>query len=71
MTIDSVNSVELRDSGWGFNLGGEVTYALTPTIGANGLLRYSHGNVEFNPEGQTADVGAGGFQIGVGLKYRF
>ncbi len=30
VTIDSVNSVELRDSGWGFNLGGEVTYALTP-----------------------------------------
>jgi hypothetical protein len=72
VTIDAVNSVELRDSGWGFNLGGEVTYALTPTIGANGLLRYSHGNVGFNPaEGQTADVGAGGFQIGVGLKYRF
>ena len=72
VTIDSVNSVELKDSGWGFNLGAEMTYAVTTSIGANVLLRYTHGNVEFNPaEGQTADVSAGGFQIGAGLKFRF
>jgi opacity protein-like surface antigen len=72
VTIDAVQSAEIKDSGWGFNLGAEMTYAVTTSIGANVLLRYTHGNVEFNPaEGQTADVSAGGFQIGAGLKFRF
>jgi opacity protein-like surface antigen len=70
--IDSVDVVEPRDSGWGFNLGAEVIYAFTPNIGLGALLRYTHGSVEFNPaEGQTADVSAGGFQIGGGVRYRF
>jgi hypothetical protein len=72
VTIDSVDVLELSDSGWGFNLGGDVTYALTPSIGVAGLLRYTHGNVEFNlSDTQTADVKAGGFQLGAGLRMRF
>jgi hypothetical protein len=72
VTIDAVDVVELKDSGWGFNIGADMTYAITPTIGVAGLLRYTHGNVEFNPaEGQTADVNAGGFQIGAGVRVKF
>jgi len=62
VTIDSVEVIELRDSAWGFNIGADMTYALTPSIGVGALIRYSHGTVEFNvSDTQTADVTAGGF----------
>lgn len=72
VVIDEVDIVELEDSGWGFNLGAEMTYAFRPNIGAAAMLRYTHGSVEFNvSDSQTADVTAGGFQLGVGLRVRF
>jgi opacity protein-like surface antigen len=72
VNIDAVDVVELRDSGWGFHIGADMTYALTPSIGVGGLIRYSHGTVEFNlSDTQTADVTAGGFQIGAGVRLRF
>jgi len=72
VTIDSVEVIELRDSAWGFNIGADMTYALTPSIGVGALIRYSRGTVEFNlSDSQTADVTAGGFQIGGGLRLRF
>ena len=72
VTIDSVEVVELRDSAWGFNIGADMTYALTPSIGVGALIRYSHGTVEFNvSDTQTADVTAGGFQIGGGVRFKF
>jgi opacity protein-like surface antigen len=72
VTIDSVEVVELRDSAWGFNIGADMTYALTPSIGVGALVRYSRGTVEFNvSDTQTADVTAGGFQIGGGVRYKF
>ena len=72
VTIDSVEVIELRDSAWGFNIGADMTYALTPSIGVGALVRYSHGTVEFNvSDTQTADVTAGGFQIGGGVRFKF
>jgi opacity protein-like surface antigen len=72
VTIDTVDIVEPTDSGWGFNIGADMTYALTPHLGVGAILRYSWANVEFNlSDTQTADVKAGGFQIGGGVRYRF
>ena len=72
MTIDSVDMVELKDSAWGFNIGADMTYAVTPTIGVAALMRYTRGTVEFNiSDTQTADVKAGGFQIGGGVRLKF
>ena len=72
VNIDSVEVIELRDSAWGFNIGADMTYALTPGIGVGALVRYSHGTVEFNvSDTQTADVTAGGFQIGGGVRFKF
>jgi opacity protein-like surface antigen len=72
VAIDSVDVVELRDSAWGFNIGADMTYALTPSIGVGALIRYSYGTVEFNlSDSQTADVTAGGFQIGGGVRFKF
>jgi hypothetical protein len=72
VNIDSVDVVELSDSGWGFNLGADMTYALTPSIGVAGLLRYTRGTVEFDLSGdQSAEVNAGGFQIAAGVRLKF
>jgi opacity protein-like surface antigen len=72
VTIDSIDAPEITDSGWGINLGADMTYALTPRIGVGALLRYTHGNIEFNlSDTQRTDIGAGGFQIGGGLRVRF
>jgi opacity protein-like surface antigen len=72
VTIDSVDIVEPTDSGWGFNLGVDMTYALTGRLGVGALVRYTYGNVEFNlSDSQTADYKAGGFQIGGGVRYKF
>ncbi len=72
VTIDSVDMVELKDSAWGFNIGADMTYAVTPTIGVAALMRYTRGTVEFNiSDTQTADVKAGGFQIGGGVRLKF
>ncbi len=72
VTIDSIDIIELRDSGWGFNIGADMTYALTPSIGVGALVRYTHGTIEFNlSDTQTADVTAGGFQLGGGVRLRF
>ena len=72
VTIDSVDAPELKDSGWGFNMGADMTYAVSPSIGVAALIRYTHGSVEFNlSDTQTADVNAGGFQLGGGVRLRF
>ena len=72
VTIDSIDIVEPTDSGWGFNLGADMTYALTPRVGVGAIIRYSWANVEFNiSDSQTADVKSGGFQIGGGVRYKF
>jgi opacity protein-like surface antigen len=71
VTIDSVDSVELQDSAWGFHFGADMIYAVTPSIGVGALVRYSRGTVEFNlSESQTADVKAGGFQIAGGVRWK-
>ena len=72
VTIDSVDVGESTKSGWGFNLGADVTYALTESIGVAGLLRYTHGGVTFDlADGQTAKISTGGLQIGGGVRFRF
>jgi Outer membrane protein beta-barrel domain len=72
VTIDSVDVPKLGDTGWGFNLGADMTYAVSPTIGVGALIRYTHGGVEFNlSDSQTAEVTAGGFQLGAGVRLKF
>jgi hypothetical protein len=72
VTIDTIDTVDVEESGVGFNLGGTMTYAITPRIGASALLRYSRGSLTFNlGSGQTVEGHAGGFQIGVGVGVRF
>ena len=72
VTIDTVEVVTAKESGVGFNLGGSMTYAITPRIGASAMMRYSHGSLTFGlGSGQTVEGDAGGFQLGVGVGLRF
>jgi hypothetical protein len=72
VNVDSVDVIELSDSGWGFNMGADMIYALRPGIDVGALIRYTHGNVEFNvSNSQTSDVTAGGFQLGAGVRLKF
>ena len=72
VTPAGVDVVSLEESGVGFNIGADVSYAFTSTIGAGVLLRYTRGSVDFAVgEGQSAEVKAGSIQFGAGLRIRF
>jgi hypothetical protein len=72
VTLNAVDAPTLKESGVGFHLSGDVTYAVTRNIGAGVLLRYTRGGVTFDiADGESVDVDAGGFQIGGGIRLRF
>lgn len=52
---------------FGFNAGADTTYLLTPRYGVGLLLRYTWAKASLD----AADVTAGGFQGGLGLRLRF
>jgi len=65
----TVEIVADKQSGWGFGLNGgvDLTYLLTPQYGVGVLLRYTWASIGL----PAADVTAGGFQVGAGLRVRF
>ncbi|MCA1560367.1 MAG: porin family protein [Acidobacteria bacterium] len=63
-TLTSVDKTTL-----GLNFGVDVTYLVTPDIGAGLLARYTWGSADL--QGATDKLTVGGFQIGVGVRYRF
>jgi len=72
VSIDSIDLTTARRSGTGFNLSGEATYAVTNTIGAGLMLRYTRANVEFGfGDGGTVELSPGGLQIAAGVRLRF
>jgi hypothetical protein len=58
-----------KQTGWGFGVNGgvDLTYLLTPRYGIGLLLRYTWASIGL----PAADVTAGGFQAGAGLRVRF
>jgi hypothetical protein len=72
VTIDSIDVATIKESSVGFNLGLDVTYSITPMIGAGAMMRFSRSSADFNlAEGQSASVDTGGFQIGAGVRLKF
>ena len=53
----------------GFNVGADLQYMLRKKYGVGGFMRYSIGSVSL--PGATKKLTVGGFQIGVGGRYRF
>jgi hypothetical protein len=68
-TVTSVSSAKAKKTTGGFHAGVDVTYLLTKKVGAGLLARYTVGSVRFAEASDSLTVG--GFQIGVGLRYRF
>lgn len=68
-TVTGLTTKDISKTTGGVNLGVDVTYLLTKKMGVGGILRYTWGSV--NLEGATDSLTVGGFQIGVGARYRF
>lgn len=68
-TVTSVTSSKVKKTTGGFHTGVDVTYLLTKKVGAGLLARYTFGSVDL--PGASDSLTVGGFQLGVGLRYRF
>jgi hypothetical protein len=60
-----------KDSPVGFNIGGELTYSVTPNIAGAFMLRFSRANADLNFEGVAVEWKAGDVQVGGGVRLRF
>jgi len=74
-TTVTIGSVALNSaSKWatGVNAGVDLTYLVTPKIGAGVILRYVGASADLDTgSGTTVSVDAGGTQIAAGVRYRF
>src|SRR5688572_4610964 len=61
----------VKDSPVGFNIGGELTYTITPNVAGAFLLRFSRANADFEFEGATTSMNVGNVQVGAGVRLRF
>ena len=68
-TVTGLTTKDISKTAGGVNLGVDVTYLLTKKMGVGGILRYTWGSVDL--EGASDSLTVGGFQIGVGARYRF
>ena len=60
-----------KDSPVGFNIGGELTYTITPNVAGAFLLRFSRANADFEFDGATTSMNVGNVQVGAGVRLRF
>ena len=61
----------VKDSPVGFNIGGELTYTITPNVAGAFLLRFSRSNADFSFEGANVSMNVGNVQVGAGVRLRF
>ena len=66
-TLTGVTRLDESKTTVGFHAGVDVTYELTRRFGAGLLMRYAGAGTEIS----GADLDVGGFQVGVGVRYRF
>lgn len=59
---------EVKKTTVGVNFGVDVQYLVRNNIAVGGLLRYAWGSADI--EGASDSLGVGGFQFGVGVRYR-
>ncbi len=68
-TASNVSSTSVKKTAAGFNLGIDATYLFTKKIGGGLLARYTWGSADVVKGSKSLTTG--GFQIGVGVRYRF
>jgi hypothetical protein len=59
------------ESAVGVNVGGDVAYFFSRQVGVGGTVQYSGATVEMTTPSGTADIKAGGLQVGGGIRLRF
>jgi hypothetical protein len=73
--IDSYDTEKIEETAWGFHVGGDVTWFFSRVFGIGGFARLSRGEVTVEdsdiPADGPVDVKVGGFQGGLGLRFRF
>ena len=73
--IDSYETEKVEETAWGFHVGGDVTWFFSRVFGIGGFVRVSRGEVTVEdpaiPADDPVDVKVGGFQGGLGLRFRF
>ena len=63
---------DISESAVGFHLGADATWYVTRRLGAGALVRYTSAKKSVAiGTGESFDLEAGGFQIGVGLRFEF
>ena len=68
-TITSISVTDEGKTTMGIHFGIDVTYLIRPRLGIGGLARYSWGSIDVPVA--TDNLTVGGFQLGVGVRYRF
>ena len=68
-TLASTTIVREDKTGVGINLGVDLSYLITPRIGAGILARYTVGSVDL--DAATESLTVGGFELGFGARIRF
>jgi len=78
VAITGYDQSDKGGSAWGFNVGGDVAYFFSKTIGVGGMARYAAGSADFPntaqdivASGQTQSIKLGGVAFGFGLRVRF
>lgn len=70
-TFSRAITADQSESKIGVNVGGDVAYFFSPNVGVGGTAQYSGATVQMTMPSGTADVKAGGLQVGGGLRLRF
>jgi hypothetical protein len=73
VTFTSATTARAEGTKIGFNVGVDVGYRLSRTVGVGGLVRYSRATLSFPVTGSASNlsVDAGGLQAGGGVRFYF
>lgn len=68
----SASAEPVKQSGWGFNVGADVSWMFTKHIGAGGLVRYARATLALEPANREArNIDVGGLHAGIGARVAF
>lgn len=72
VTIAEGTVTELNETLFGFNVGADVAWYFTDSVGVGGLIRFAQGKKEVAiGDGAPFDLEAGGLQASVGIRFRW
>jgi hypothetical protein len=73
-TFSGVDTSRVKGSAGGFNIGADVRWMLSRSVGVGGIVRFSRATIDLDvdaPERRTTSVDAGGTYVGAGIRFAF